>query len=96
MITWNKVTVYFSIPSFPTTSANAAYKFLMKVGGNSSVHPSIAWPTIASNLPTYPSGSLLNCDYDVNSTTQIACTNVGGALSSGTYWLALSLSFATA
>jgi len=31
--TWNKVTVYFSIPSFPTTSANAVYKLLMKVGG---------------------------------------------------------------
>jgi len=32
--TWNKVTIYFSIPfSFPTTSANAVYKLLMNVGG---------------------------------------------------------------
>jgi len=53
---WNKFTFYFSVPAFPTTSSNAVYKLLMKIGGSSTPGhaPVVAWPSLASNLPTYP------------------------------------------
>ncbi len=78
MTTWNKITVYFSVVSaFPTTSSNAVYKLLMKIGLLTKA--SVAWPSIASNLPTYPSGARLSCK--TSGTNQIACDNVGGSLS---------------
>jgi len=41
----------------------------MNIGGNSTTFPIVAWPSIASNLPTYPSGARLSCDY-TNSTNK--------------------------
>jgi len=64
----------------------------MKIGGTSTAKPVVAWPSLASNLPTYPSGTLLSCSVDSTSIS-IACTNVGGGLTAGTYWVALSVSY---
>jgi len=60
LTTWNKFTFYFSVPAFPTTSSNAVYKLLMKIGGATNA-PIVAWPSLASNLPTYPLGGRLTC-----------------------------------
>jgi len=69
LLTWNKITVYFSIPSFPTSSSNAVYKLTMSLGGTDNNSPTIAWPSLASNLPTYPSGARLSCSLNGNSKT---------------------------
>jgi len=38
----------------------------MKIGGTNSHAPIVAWPSLASNLPTYPSGARLSCSQDGN------------------------------
>lgn len=55
--------------------------------------PVIAKSTIASNMPTLPSGSKLSCTItagDATNPTFIDCSNVG-ALGASTYWFALSI-----
>jgi len=41
----------------------------MSLGGTTTHYPIIAWPSLASNLPTYPSGARLSCSLDGSSKT---------------------------
>jgi len=93
LTTWNKFTFYFSVPTFPTSSSNSAYQLVMKIGGSTGNKALVAWPSLASNLPTFPSGGRLSCTSVSGDSTKISCDNVG-SLSAGTYWIALSISYA--
>jgi len=79
------------VPAFPTTSSNAVYKLVMKIGGSGNNPPIVAWPSLASNLPTYPLGGRLACVAE-SDVSKISCNNVG-SLSAYTYWIALSVSY---
>jgi hypothetical protein len=64
--------------------------------GQSGATPKVALSSLATNLPTFPSGSKLACTIPsaaVESNVVLECTNVG-SLSAGTSWIAISVSYA--